>query len=87
LLPTKLLTTTFLLQPSPSEYFQAIDASEKEGEDDFNSLSPEERKAILDAEKALEDEAKRQSNEKYIYIGIGVVALIGIGYLLFKKKK
>jgi hypothetical protein len=66
---------------------EAIDASEKEGEDDFNELSPEQKKAILDAEKALEDEAKRQSNEKYIYIGIGVIAVLAIGYLVFKNKK
>lgn len=63
---------------------EAIEASEKEGEDDFNKLSLEERKAILDAEKALEDEAKSQANEKYIYIGVGVVALVAI--LLISKK-
>lgn len=65
----------------------AIEASEQEGQDDFNNLPPEQRQEIIDAENALNDEAKRQANEKYIWIGVGVVALAGIVYLLTKKKK
>lgn len=65
----------------------AIDNSEREGQEDFDKLPPEQRQAIIDAEKALNDEAKRQSNEKYIWIGVGVVALAGIIYYVTKKKK
>jgi hypothetical protein len=65
----------------------AIDNSEREGQEDFDKLPPEQRQEIIDAEKALDEEAKRQSNEKYIWIGVGVVALAGIVYLLTKKKR
>jgi hypothetical protein len=64
-----------------------IDASEKEGEDDFNKLSPEEKKAILDAENQLKKDVEATDTKKYIYIGVGIIAVLTIGYLVFKNKK
>lgn len=65
----------------------AIDASEKEGQDDFNKLSPEEQKAILDAEAQLRKDLEATDNKKFIWIGVGVVALLGIFFLIKKSKK
>jgi hypothetical protein len=65
----------------------AIESSEKQAENEFNNLSPEEQRAILEAEAKLRQEVQSSDNKKYIYIGIGVVALAGIIYILTKKKK
>lgn len=66
---------------------EAIASSEEEGQKDFENLSEEEKQAILDAEAKLRKDVESTNNKKYIWIGVGVVALLGIGYLLFKKKK
>jgi hypothetical protein len=66
---------------------EAIASAEKEGEDDFKNLSPEEQEAILKAEQELKNQLNETDNKKYILIGVGIIALLGIGYLLFKKKK
>jgi hypothetical protein len=66
---------------------EAIESAEKEGQDDFNKLPPEEQEAIRRAEQELQNELNATDNKKYIWIGVGVVALLGIGYLLFKNKK
>jgi hypothetical protein len=65
----------------------AIESAEKEGQDDFNNLPPEEQEAIRRAEQELQNELNASDNKKNIFIGIGIVALLGIGYLLFKNKK
>ena len=65
----------------------AIDASDKQAEDEFKNLSPEEQQAILDAEAKLRNDLQATDNKKTIYIVVGVVALIGIIYLVTKKKK
>jgi hypothetical protein len=65
----------------------AIDASEKQGQDEFNNLSPEEQRAILEAEAKLRNEIEGTDNKKYIYIGVGVLALATIIYFVTKKKK
>jgi hypothetical protein len=64
----------------------AIEASEKQGQEEFENLPPEEKKAILEAEAKLRKEIEGTDNKKYIYIGIGVVGLIGIIYLITKNK-
>jgi hypothetical protein len=66
---------------------EAIASAEKEGEDDFKNLSPEEQKAILDAENELRREIQNTDTKKYIWIGVGVVAVLAIGYLVIKNKK
>jgi len=66
---------------------EAIESAEKEGQDDFNKLPPEEQEAIRRAEQELQNELNASDNKKNIFIGIGIVALLGIGYLLFKNKK
>jgi hypothetical protein len=65
----------------------AIDASEKQGKDEFNNLSPEEQRAILEAEAKLRNEIEGTDNKKYIYIGVGILALATIIYFVTKKKK
>ena len=64
----------------------AIDASEKQSEDEFNNLSPEEQRAILEAEAKLRSEIESSDNKKYIYIGVGVLALVGL-FFAFKRLK
>lgn len=66
---------------------EAIQASEQQGQDEFNKLSPEEQKAILDAEAQLRKDAEATDNKKFIWIGVGVVALLGIFFLIKKSKK
>ena len=65
----------------------AIDTSEKQGQDEFNNLSPEEQRAILEAEAKLRNEIEGTDNKKYIYIGVGVLALATIIYFVTKNKK
>ena len=65
----------------------AIDSSEKQAQDEFNSLSPEEQQAILDAEAKLRNDLEGTDNKKTIFIVVGIVALIGIIYLVTKNKK
>ncbi len=66
---------------------EAIASAEEEGQKDFENLSEEEKQAILKAEEELKNQLNETDNKKYIWIGVGVIALLGIGYLLFKKKK
>jgi hypothetical protein len=66
---------------------EAIEASEKEGQDDFNNLPPEEQDAIRRAEQELQNELNATDNKKYLWIGVGLIAVLGIGYLVFKNKK
>jgi hypothetical protein len=66
---------------------EAIESAEKEGQDDFNNLSPEEQRAILEAEAKLRNEIEGTDNKKYIYIGVGVLALATIIYFVTKNKK
>ena len=66
---------------------EAIEASEKEGEDEFNKLPPEEQRAIIEAEAQLRKDLEATDNKKYIWIGVGVVALAGLIYILTKNKK
>ena len=65
----------------------AIEASEQQGQDEFNKLPPEEQRAILEAEAQLRKDLEATDNKKYIWIGVGVVALAGIIYLITKNKK
>jgi hypothetical protein len=65
----------------------AIEASDKQAEDEFNNLPPEEKQAILEAEAKLRNEIEGTDNKKYIYIGVGVLALATIIYLVTKNKK
>ena len=65
----------------------AIEASEKQANDEFNNLSPEEKQAILDAEAKLRKDAEGSNNNKTIFIGIGIIALATIIYFVTKKKK
>jgi hypothetical protein len=65
----------------------AIEASEKQSEDEFNNLSPEEKQAILDAEAKLRKDAEGANNNKTIFIGLGILALATIIYFVTKKKK
>lgn len=66
---------------------EAIASAEEEGQKDFENLSEEEKQAILKAEEELKNQLNETDNKKYIWIGVGVIALLGIGYLLFKNKK
>lgn len=66
---------------------EAIEASDKQGQDEFNNLSPEEKKAILDAEAKLRNDLQATDNKKTIYIVVGVLALAGIVYFITKNKK
>jgi len=66
---------------------EAIESSEKEGQDDFNNLPPEEQDAIRRAEQELQNELNATDNKKYLWIGVGLIAVLGIGYLVFKNKK
>jgi len=63
----------------------AIKLAEKEGEDDFNKLPPEKKKEIIDAENELKKEVETSENKKYIWIGVGVIALVSI-FLIIKRK-
>jgi hypothetical protein len=63
-----------------------IDSAEKQGEDEFKNLPPEEQEAIRKAEEELRKEVEATDNKKYIYIGVGVVALLGIIYIIRKNK-
>lgn len=65
---------------------EEIEASEKQSEDEFNNLSPEEQRAILEAEAKLRNEIESSDNKKYIYIGVGVLALVGL-FFAFKRLK
>jgi LPXTG-motif cell wall-anchored protein len=65
----------------------AIEASEKQANDEFENLSPEEKQAILDAEAKLRKDAEGSNNNKTIFIGIGILALATIIYFVTKKKK
>ena len=64
----------------------AIDSTEKLAKDEFDNLPQAEKNAIIQAENELRKDIESNDNKKYIYIGIGVVALIGIIYLTTKKK-
>jgi len=66
---------------------EAIESSEKEGEDDFNKLPPEEQEAIKKAEDDLRNQLEATDTKKYVWIGVGVIAVLAIGYLVFKNKK
>lgn len=70
-----------------SQQKREIESAEKQGEDEFNNLSPEEQRAILEAEEKLRRELEATDNKKYLYIGLGVVALVGIFFLIKKIKK
>ena len=63
-----------------------IESAEKQGEDEFKNLPPEEQEAILKAENELRKDIESSDNKKYIYIGVGVVALLGIIYIIRKNK-
>lgn len=65
----------------------AIKLAEKEGEDDFNKLPPEKKKEIIDAENQLKKEVETSENKKYIWIGVGVIALVAIILISKKSKK
>jgi hypothetical protein len=65
---------------------EAIESAEKQGEDEFKNLPPEEQEAIKKAEEELRKEVEATDNKKYIWIGVGVVALLGIIYIVTKKK-
>jgi hypothetical protein len=65
---------------------RAIESAEKQGQDEFNNLPPEEQEEIIKAEEDLRKEAEQTDNKKYIWIGVGVIALLGIIYLTTKKK-
>lgn len=65
---------------------EAIASSEKLAKDEFDNLPQAEKNAIIQAENELRKDIESNDNKKYIYIGIGVVALIGIIYLTTKKK-
>jgi hypothetical protein len=64
----------------------AIEGAERAGENDFNNLPIEEKQAILKAEQELRNQANSSNNKKYIFIGVGLVALIGIIYIIRKNK-
>jgi hypothetical protein len=66
---------------------EAIESAEKEGEDDFNKLPPEEQEAIKKAEDDLRNQLEETDTKKYVWIGVGVIAVLAIGYLVFKNKK
>ena len=66
---------------------EAIEASEKQGQDEFNNLSPEEQRAILEAEAKLRNEIEGTDNKKTMYLIVGVLALATIIYFVTKKKK
>jgi len=63
-----------------------IDSEIKKGEDEFNNLPPEEQEEIKKAEEELRKEVEATDNKKYIYIGVGVIALLGIIYIIRKNK-
>ena len=65
----------------------AIEASDKQGEDEFNNLPPEEKQAILEAEAKLRNEIEGTDNKKTMYLIVGVLALATIIYFVTKKKK
>ena len=65
----------------------AIEASDKQAEDEFNNLSPEEQRAILEAEAKLRNEIEGTDNKKTMYLIVGVLALATIIYFVTKKKK
>lgn len=63
-----------------------IESAEKQGEDEFKNLPPEEQEAIRKAEEELRKDVEATDNKKYIWIGVGVVALLGIIYIIRKNK-
>jgi hypothetical protein len=65
----------------------AIEASEQQGQDEFNKLPPEEQRAILEAEAQLRKDLEATDNKKYIYIGVGILTLAVIAYFITKNKK
>jgi len=65
---------------------EAIASSEKLAKDEFDNLPQAEKNAIIQAENELRKDIESTDNKKYIYIGVGVIALIGIIYLITKKK-
>lgn len=65
---------------------EAIASSEKLAKDEFDNLPQAEKNAIIQAENELRKDIESSDNKKYIYIGVGVVALIGIIYLITKNK-
>jgi hypothetical protein len=60
--------------------------AEKQGENEFNNLPIEEKQAILKAEQELRNQANASETKKYIFIGVGLVALVGIIYIIRKNK-
>jgi hypothetical protein len=54
---------------------------------EFNEMTPEEKKAIEDAEAKLRKDVEATDTKKYVWIGVGVIAVLAIGYLVFKNKK
>jgi hypothetical protein len=64
----------------------AIELAEKQGENEFNNLPIEEKQAILKAEQELRNQANASETKKYIFIGVGLVALVGIIYIIRKNK-
>lgn len=65
---------------------EAIASSEKLAKDEFDNLPQAEKNAIIQAENELRKDIESTDNKKFIYIGVGVIALIGIIYLITKKK-
>jgi hypothetical protein len=66
---------------------EALASAEKIAEMEFNQMSPEEKKAIEDAEAKLRKDIEATDTKKYVWIGVGVIAVLAIGYLVFKNKK
>jgi len=66
---------------------EALESAEKIAEMEFNEMTPEEKKAIEDAEAKLRKDVEATDTKKYVWIGVGVIAVLAIGYLVFKNKK
>jgi hypothetical protein len=66
---------------------EALESAEKIAQMEFDQISPEEKKAIIDAENQLRREIQNTDTKKYIWIGVGVFAVLAIGYLVIKNKK
>jgi len=65
----------------------ALASSEKIAEMEFNEMTPEEKKAIIDAENQLKKDIEATDTKKYVWIGVGVIAVLAIAYLVIKNKK
>jgi hypothetical protein len=65
---------------------EAIASEEKLAQQDFDNLTPEQKDAIKKAENQLKKDIDSSENQRYIWIGVGIVALIGLFYIVTKKK-